>query len=382
MIPTIHLAFVDDWELRGDGSGNVEKLQVEPMRRLVDIFDKYGIRGSFNVEVMQQMAFRTVEDHHPELKRYADLWEEAVTETYSKGHDIQLHIHPQWKDAKYLDGKWELASDWSILNYSPADAAKMLNAGRELLEKLLRPVDPAYKCVSFRSGSWCIAPSSFILDLLVDMGIVFDMSIVAGVEYRTNRITLDYTKCDEPFLPYYPVMTDARRMSDKREPIVCVPTNHFYRTRRHLAKHHIKQAVQRARKGFGSGAPSLPTSGGDSYYSEWADVGHSSSVRKLYDKLVIPYAKGKHFISDIAQLDYQLMTEMLAAIRRRARATGQREVPIVLENHTKDITDFHDIERFVADVAVADDIKCVTLTEVAGGIKEGNFKIAKRVTRN
>jgi hypothetical protein len=56
MRPVIYLAFVDDWEVRGNGSGDPQVLQFEPMRKLVRIFNKYGIRGSFNVEVMQQRS--------------------------------------------------------------------------------------------------------------------------------------------------------------------------------------------------------------------------------------------------------------------------------------------------------------------------------------
>jgi hypothetical protein len=48
---TIHLALVDDWELSGNGSGNIRQLQFEPMRRLVGIYNRLGIRSSFNAEV-------------------------------------------------------------------------------------------------------------------------------------------------------------------------------------------------------------------------------------------------------------------------------------------------------------------------------------------
>ena len=82
-----------------------------------------------------------------------------------------------------------------------------------------------------------------------------------------------------------------------------------------------------------------------------------------------------HFISDIAQLDYSLMSEMLRSIRRRARASKLGEIPIVLENHTKDISDFAHIERFVAEVSKAPDIKCVTLSELARELKNGRFQI-------
>ena len=96
MRPTIYLAFVDDWELRGNGSGDVRELQLRPMRELVRIYNRHGIRGSFNAEVMQQLTFRKFQTAHPELKALADEWDDAVRETFRQGHDIQLHTHPQW----------------------------------------------------------------------------------------------------------------------------------------------------------------------------------------------------------------------------------------------------------------------------------------------
>ena len=136
--PTIHLALVDDWELRGNGSGDVRELQFQPMRRLVSIYNRIGIRGSFNAEVMQQLTFRK----HPQFNTLADEWDQIVTETFRQGHDIQLHVHPQWHNAEYKDGEWNLSSDWSILNYPPEAARRMLADAKTYLEQLLTKVDP------------------------------------------------------------------------------------------------------------------------------------------------------------------------------------------------------------------------------------------------
>jgi hypothetical protein len=377
MKPKIFLAFVDDWELSGNGSGDLEALQLRPMRELVSIYNRHRVRGSFNAEVMQQLAFRNVQERHTEFKALADAWDAELQETLRQGHDVQLHIHPQWRDASYDNGRWTLTSDWSILNYDADEAMQMLTEGKQYLESLLKPVDAGYKCVSFRSGSWCIAPSSFILHLLVRLGIVFDMSIVGGVRYNTRNIKLDYTGCDETFLPFCPDMTDARRVSEKREAIVCVPTNHFYASRRQVFRHHMKQAAaivkNKMRPAASTAAVGERTV--ESYGHEWANVEHASKLTKIYDKGVLPYLKGKHLISDIAQLDYPLLCEMLESIRQRAAASGLDEVPIILENHTKDISDFSDIERFVADVAKAPDVECITLTEMASHLRSGRFTV-------
>ncbi len=376
MTPTIYLAFVDDWELSGNGAGDIAELQFRPMRELIKIYNAHGISGSFNAEVMQQLTFRKFQVAHPELKPLADEWDRTVSEALRQGHDVQLHIHPQWSKAAYDDGQWLLSGDWSILNYKPEDAFQMMLDGKQYLEDLLRSVVSTYEAVSFRSGSWCIAPSPHMLGLLVKLGTVFDMSIVGGVRYETKNIQLDYSDCEEDFLPYYPVMTDARKVSDKPEPIICIPTNHFHGSRRQVLKHHLTKAWGSVRQKLAP-TPSAPIDvrSVETYGQEWAQKSHASPITRLYEKGLVPYLKGKHLISDIAQLDYSLLTEMLASIRRRARASGLRNVPVILENHTKDVRDFSHIERFVQDVSGAADIKCVTLSELAGSLKEGKFQI-------
>lgn len=374
---TIHLVLVDDWELSGNGSGNIRQLQFEPLRRLVSIYDRLGIHGSFNAEVMQQLTFRQHQHQHKNLKVLADEWDETVRQTFRQGHDIQLHIHPQWRNAEYQDGRWKLSSDWSILNYARADALQMLQRGKDYLENLLKDLDPNYRCVSFRSGAWCIAPSPHMLQLLADVGIVFDMSIVAGVKYDTRNIKLDYTCCEEDFLPYYPLMTDARKVSDKVEPIICVPTNCFYASRRQVLQHHVDKAVSKIKNKF-AGPMTVSDNGRsvDVYGEEWAQI-DGSRMKRVYRKVIVPYVRGKHTISDLAQLDYALMMEMLDSIRKRARASGLADVPVVLENHTKDLQNFSDLERFLENAVASSDIRFITLSELATNLKR-IFKIKTR----
>ncbi|HVF56890.1 MAG TPA: hypothetical protein VM934_12125 [Pyrinomonadaceae bacterium] len=375
MKPTIHLALTDDWELRGDGSGDIERIQFAPMRELVSIYNRHGVRASFNAELMQQLTFRKFQDEHRELRAHADTWDEHVRETYRAGHDVQLHIHPQWSGARYENGRWRSDADWSLLNYDEQAAYQMIADGKEYLENLLRPLDASYRCVSFRAGAWCIAPSPHLLPTLVKLGIVFDMSIVGGLHYDTRRVQLDYRNCEETFLPFYPVMDDARRVSDKREEIVCVPTFHFHASRRHVFKHHLS-AIRR--KGRARVAPSKAVAPvPEGYEQEWAQVGHQSPFTRLYEKGVRPYLKGKHLVSDIAQLNDELLCELLDAVRRRARATGLRELPVILTNHTKDVQDFSPIERFVAAASKADDIEFVTLAQLADKLRRGEFAVRK-----
>jgi hypothetical protein len=71
------------------------------------------------------------------------------------------------------------------------------------------------------------------------------------------------------------------------------------------------------------------------------------------------------------------MTEMLDSIRKRSRASGLADVPVVLENHTKDLQNFSDLEKFLKKAVESSDIKFITLTELAGKLKD-RFKVKTR----
>jgi hypothetical protein len=372
MAPRIHLVLADDWELRGDGSGNMRAIQFATMRRLREVYEQHGLRGSFNVEVMQQLTHLALGRKHDELHRLASEWEQIVRETYARGHDIQLHLHPQWSDAAYEDGHWHLAGPWSILDYHAGQIRAMVERAKAYLEGLLRPVNPDYRCVSFRSGSWCIAPSADVLTVLAELGIVFDMSIVDGLLYDTQHVKLDYRHIDEPFLPYYPVMDDARRVAPTRQPIVCLPTHSFRPSPRRSPLRRATRRIPAARPIVGRYLAPNDVPIADCGYStdyanrHWNDSGEGPAQA---------YAASPPQVSDLATLRYVHMKELVRDIRARARASACETVPVVLENHTKDIGNFAPLHRFAAMLAKAPDIDVLTPTDVAQNLRAGLYSI-------
>jgi len=152
--PRIHLVLTDDWELRGDGSGDMRHMQFVTIQKLVSIYNEFGLKGTFMAEVMQQLQHRRFGKLHPELAGLADEWDETLRGVYSQGHDVQMHVHPQWRDAVYQDGRWILTAPWSMADCSASDSREMLGQAKRYLEDLLRRLDSSYRCCAFRAGSW------------------------------------------------------------------------------------------------------------------------------------------------------------------------------------------------------------------------------------
>lgn len=362
--PLIYLVFTDDWELRGDGSGDIERIQFAPMRRLLDIFEKHGMRCTFMAEMMQQLAFRARQDEHPELKPLADRWDEHIRDAYRRGHDVQLHLHTQWSDAKY-DGKWHLGGSWSALNYSPDDATQMISDGKQYLENVLRSVDDKYKCIAFRASYLAAAPSPTLFHELAKHGIEIDSSITGGLRVDTNDVQFDYTNCDEDFRPFYPQMTDARRVSNEKESIACVPIFNFTGSRISSARHIVSKVRDKA----------AASSSVEGYTPLETSAGRASPASTLNEKVIKPLLFGKRHTADISKLDLALLREMLAAIRSRANNTTLEKVPIVVTNHSKYMTDFDGFDDFLGEIAGAGDVTAITITELASKLRTGEFEI-------
>ena len=137
-----------DYELYGDGSGDVFTHMIEPTDRILKVCNKYGIRLTLFVEVFEYIKLKEQWDNGNKMgyeSNPIEAIEQQIRDIASGGHDIQLHIHPQWVNAQYSNGKWMVDFDnWRLgdfsvpQNYSIED---MLREGKETLEALIKPVD-------------------------------------------------------------------------------------------------------------------------------------------------------------------------------------------------------------------------------------------------
>lgn len=373
----IELVLVDDWELRGNGAGDMRVMQFETLRRLLSIYEKHGLKASINAEVMQQLHHREWGEKFPELRALADEWDALLKDAYSRGHDVQLHVHSQWLGARFEEGRWVLTADWSLVRHRPEDARDMIRRSKRYLEDLIRQVDPGYRCVSFRSGQWCLAPSDHMLATLAEEGFSFDMSIVSGVAYENAKIQFDYRDCEEPFLPFYPDMKDARKLARGKSPIVCVPTFSFVPSPGRRLATTAARAIDLVRRGVGRGSrlprpanatplPERSASKPAPAENVWAEP-RPSRWRALGE--VFSPAR---LIADLSALTFPEMKDMLRSIREQALRSGWERVPVILENHTKDLGDFSPVEQFALFLSRSD-FRVITLRDLHRGLEQGRY---------
>ncbi len=374
----------DDWELRGDGSGSPRDIQFKTLNRLIDVYDQFGIKGTFNVEVMQQLYHLKFSTQHSELAEIASEWESVVKAAYRRGHDIQLHLHPQWIDATYQGGKWQLISDWAITNHNQATVGKLVSEGINYLHNLLRPINPDYRCVSYRGGSWSFAPSDFLVQVLSRNNILFDMSIVRGL-FRQNTLHVDYREIEEPNYPYYPLATDARKVGPASSGLVCVPT-HSLLANTNIITLLLRQAQKNIRNDSLSNlilsflpSTALPVLNAgynmESYKSQFMAKPKQSNKWKKFSRLLFDR---NYRITDLSALSYLELKASIKDIRKRHAGSGMESMPYIIASHTKNMGHFKGVARFAKLLKEANDIQVITATQLARNIQDNVYKIRSR----
>lgn len=97
----IALIFSSDYELFGDGSGNVLEEQIIPTNNTLEIFEPYGAKLTVMFEYGQYLAYEKYASEHNTFANDNILIKNQLIDLVKRGHDIQLHYHAQWYFAQY-----------------------------------------------------------------------------------------------------------------------------------------------------------------------------------------------------------------------------------------------------------------------------------------
>ena len=215
------LILTNDWELYGDGSGDYFELQHKPLQELLKTVEGHGAKLTIMAEVGQQWAHQRISEQEAWAREIADCWESILKETIQRKHDVQLHLHPQWLNAKYENNKWNVdLSQWAIPSLPDSTIEKVLKDGKQYLDSLLQPVAPNYECIAFRAGDYCLQPSRAVIHGLLQAGILCDSSVTKGMY---DPQFYDYRGAYSNFLPWFASTGDIKYNSGEREGLLEIP---------------------------------------------------------------------------------------------------------------------------------------------------------------
>ena len=131
--------FTLDYEIHGNGQGCPYELMVEPTERMLRLFDQYGAKLTILADVAEILKFKEYRDSRGKDDYHYDAIVEQLQRAVQTGHDVQLHLHSSYFNAKYSNQQW--VQDWTEYNFAGLPYERMqwmIREGKDFLESNLK----------------------------------------------------------------------------------------------------------------------------------------------------------------------------------------------------------------------------------------------------
>ena len=244
----IHILLTFDYEIFGNGTGDIRGCLVNPTEKILQLLQKYNAKATFFVDVCliwalqdryNSAAFQKL-DYDP-----LSLIEDQLSAILSEGHDVQLHAHPQLINARYNGFSFDVNYNyWRIIDLPydsnlPGDKdhggpyiKNIISEGKDTLTELCRRTILEYEVVAFRAGGLCSRPEKMLLMSLRENGIPFDFSASYNFQSDSWPGIVEYTdvfKKPDP-VPVGETYNDQRQSSDLILFPIYGALYHYYRS--------------------------------------------------------------------------------------------------------------------------------------------------------
>src|SRR5215475_1779669 len=140
----IECIFTLDYEIYGNGVGSLRDLVLDPTLRLAELFKEFDAPFVVFAEAVE---FAKMEEAQSDPDTH--LVRAQLRDLRAAGHEIALHLHPWWANARYEDGHWHL--DWSEQSIGALKTERVEAIVSGAINYLRDGLaDPSFTPVSFR----------------------------------------------------------------------------------------------------------------------------------------------------------------------------------------------------------------------------------------
>ena len=192
-----HLVISVDYEVFGNGTGDVRQHMTEPTERMARMCEAHKVPLTVFFEVEEFLAF---EKHRSELKALlgydpAAEIREQIKSFAARGHDIQLQLHPEWVGARFEAGQWVLRPERQTVDSlfeSEAETVAYIAERKGAIDEILTEAGSSQRVHVYRAGAFSAQPGKKLLRALQANEIYIDSSVVQGLTRQNPHVTLDY----------------------------------------------------------------------------------------------------------------------------------------------------------------------------------------------
>jgi len=302
-----------DYEIFGNGTGALHDLVYEPARQLKDVFDRYEARFVNYVEVAE---FEKIEAYGTDMA--IDAVKRQIKEMHLDGYEIALHLHPQWSNAHYDNGRWTLdLTEYNLCRLPKARINEIIDASLRYMRHLVD--EPGYTPISFRAGNWLFQPTEIAAAVLAEKGIRIDSSVFKGGLQHNHHLDYRPAKRNGYFWPF----SSDVNVPDSKGPWIEVPI-------------HTEMVP------FWK----MPTSKRMGFTNQFG-VANQSKRKKLgrlrdFVRFLYPLKL------DFCRMTLDELTSSMNRVIQQDQKDPETYRPIVAIGHTKDPTDLHEVDAFLS----------------------------------
>ena len=211
----IKILLEDDNEVLGNGLGHPVYRQYLPTKKYVDILNKFSIKGTFYID-MAHFLFLQKHKYYKDFDYQAHTIKETIKLLVKNKMDVQIHLHPQWVDAKIK---------WNIGLLSSKDQELLFNKAYDALTEILNDLKIKPNLNSYKAGSWGLQPFNTLYDIFLNKGIKLVMGPIKGL--KVQNLNVDYSSLHSDYKPYFASKENINKVDNKKN-IVVLPMTPTY----------------------------------------------------------------------------------------------------------------------------------------------------------
>ena len=336
-----------DYEIFGNGSGDVMHDIIQPTSRLLSICDKHDAKMTIFFEVGEYWAFKQYDSQLRKDLGYSpcEQMKKQAIDAIHRGHDIQLHLHPQWIGAEYVNSRWKLRNSYWRLADLPdglgntnqiTSITGVLYTGKQTLENMIKSVKADYECTCFRAGGFYAQPSQNIIKAMKKIGLTADSSVVKG--YTINSpFEVDYSFVETEKTVWW---TTDKELTEEGVPgenvIELSVSSRMEPYWKNFKKTKLQATLKRWR-------------------TERASRGNQNTGKKISSIPAYHSVLKKFFRKCPSIFDYSKLSskDMLRRIKEHTKYPQQ---PIVMIGHSKDFINDFEFDKFLASLCKNEDV--------------------------
>jgi hypothetical protein len=175
MDPKRYVVITVDYEIFGNGTGDVRQHVTEPAERMARVCEEYQAPLTVFFEAEEYAAFRRYSKNLRKNLGYdpARLMRDQAVDLCRRGHDLQLHLHPQWHGALYQDRQWVLHHERLTVDAlfgSQSETDAYVASRKAIIDELARDSEGENLAAVYRAGGFAAQPGAKLLPALAANG--------------------------------------------------------------------------------------------------------------------------------------------------------------------------------------------------------------------